>query len=357
MKAVVLEGPKKISTRNVCRPDPAQHEVLVKVKACGICGSDIRYYDGENPWSLQTLGVDQPSPPNMILGHEFSGEVVEVGKEVSATRKTERIAVLAYRACEECYYCKSGRRNLCAQVRHLGHGAGWGKREYYPGGMAEYCAVWSDKAYLLPSNISFEEATFIDGIAVAIHAVNRGKVKIGDDVLILGAGPIGLEIMQVAKAVGARKAFCVDVYNKALKIAEELGADAIIDGKSQNIVEQIMKSTRSCGVNTVFDTVGSEETFSQGIRALRRGGTLVLLAAGQIKVPLNIGALTGERTITTSVNNPYRDFATAISLLDMAKVSVKPIITHRFGLFEIKKAFKVLANKEKYEALKVIILP
>lgn len=231
MKAVVLERAGKISIKEIPLPTPPSGEVLIRVKACGICGSDIRYFYGENPWSLQTLGVNKPNPPGIVLGHEFSGKIEGVGDGISPSRKGERVGVLAYKACEECYYCKSGLHNLCANVRHLGHGAGWRKRKYYPGAMAEYCSVWSDKAYLLPKNITFEEGTFLDGLAVAIHAVNISGIIPGDDIVTLGAGPIGLLILQVAKAFGVGKVFCVDAYNKPLEVAKKIGVDRIINAK------------------------------------------------------------------------------------------------------------------------------
>lgn len=357
MKAVVLERAGKISIKEIPRPVPASGEVLIRVKACGICGSDIRYFYGENPWSLQTLGLSKPNPASIVLGHEFSGEIEGVGDEISPSRKGERVGVLAYKACEECHYCKSGLHNLCANVRHLGHGAGWPKRKYYPGGMTEYCSVWSDKTYLLPKNITFEEATFLDGIAVAVHAVNRSRIIPGDDIVILGAGPISLLILQVAKAFGVGKVFCVDVYNKPLEVAEEIGVDGIINAKRQNVVSRIMRATKSCGVNAVFDTVGTKETFAQGIKMLRRGGTLILLAVSQIRVPINLLDISSERTITSSANNLYPDYKTAISLLSAGRISVKHIITHRFSLSEIHEAIKVATNKEIYNALKVILFP
>ncbi len=162
MKAAVLKAPGQLTVEDVPVPVLEKDEVLIKVASCGICGSDLRYFEGENPWALHTLGIETPTPPNIIMGHEFAGEVVEVGDDSFRKLVGRRVVASPYKACGVCRLCREGRYNLCTATVHLGHGAGWGQRDYYPGGMAEFCPVWADKAYPLPDNVTYDEATLLD---------------------------------------------------------------------------------------------------------------------------------------------------------------------------------------------------
>ena len=357
MKAAVLKAPFNLSLEDVPAPSIAPDEVLIKVKACGICGSDIHYFKGTNPWSLHTLGIDEPMPPNVILGHEVSGEVVEAGNPQISHRRGERIGVIAFKSCGECYHCKIGLHNLCAYMKHIGHDGRWGSMAYTPGGLAEFCLVWEDKACRLPENISFEEATQLDGLAVAIHALNRSKLRQGDHVAVVGSGPIGLMAMQVAKAFGAGLAISIDVWGKPLEVAESLGADVTINSVVEGVVEKVMEETHGAGVDLVLDTVGSAETIIQSLKILRRGGSLIILAGFIESVTIDLKLLSGERLITSSSNNLYPEYYTAIELLKEGRVKVRPFITHKFPLSEIKEAFNVAMNKEEYGAIKVVVNP
>ncbi len=358
MKAVILKKPYQLEIKEIPIPKPKSDEVLIKVRACGICGSDIRYYMGENPWSLHTLGYDQPMPPNVILGHEVSGEIVEVGYPEESYRIGQRVSVIAAKTCEECYYCRKGLANLCEKTLHIGHNGNWKNVEYIPGGYAEYMVVWSTHARSIPNNISFIEATQLDGLAVAIHAVRRrGKVKTGDKVLIIGTGAIGLMIGQVAKIYGAELVVGVDIREKPLEVASKLGFDEVINAKKEDLVKKVDKLTKGLGVNVVFDTVGTKQTFTQGLRALARAGRYILLAVSKTKIDFELTWLAGERTLTTSANFLFPDFNFAIELLSYGRVRVKPFITHVFKLEEIHEAFKVAMNKEEYDAIKVVVVP
>ena len=189
-------------------------EVLLEVAACGICGSDLRYLVGENPWAKHTLGHQEPNPADMILGHELAGVV-----ELDGQRR--RVGALSFRTCGACLYCRTGRSNLCPNTQHLGHGAGWVGSN--PGGMAEYCPVWRNHLFDLPNHVSFEEATFLDGLGVAVHAVRSAGLFPGCGVLVLGGGPIGLSIGQVAAAMGAGRVALTDVYDTPLDCGAALG--------------------------------------------------------------------------------------------------------------------------------------
>lgn len=350
MMAALLRDARRLEVAEIPVPDPGPGETLMRMRACGICGSDLRYYVGENPWAMHTLGEHRPNPPDMVLGHELAGEV-----EAHSARF--RASALAFRACGECVPCRKGREGLCANTKHIGHSAGWGGASHNPGGMAEACVVWSDMLYRLPGNVSFEEATFLDGLGVAVNAVGRGAVGIGSSVAVIGAGPIGLCIMQVARTAGARLVICSDVYEKALDVATVLGADVTVHDAQEDVVARAKRETEGEGMDVVFETAGRHDTRRQALQMLARGGTAVLLADLASEPELPTIALAGERTVTTSANNHYEDFQTGLDLLAAGRVSVRPIITHRFPLAEVAEAFDVALHKREHGALKVIIQP
>jgi len=357
MKAAILEAPFKIKLKVIPTPKPKIDEVLLKVAACGICGSDVRYFMGENPWSLHTLGIEEPIPMNTILGHEVSGIVVDVGSMDFKDMIGSRVGVIAFKSCGRCYYCSRGLHNLCGDMLHIGHDGRWKDVDYIPGGYAEYMSLWWDKAHPIPDNISFEEATQLDGLAVAVHAVGRAGVKPSDTVAIVGVGPIGLMILQVARVMGACKVIALDVRGKPLEVAKNLGADSTIDVSRMNIGDILVKETRGIGVDVIFDTVCSESTITHCLKSLARGGRLILVALNRLDLKLNLLDLSGERIVTSSSNNLYHEYTVAVNLLSSGRVQVKPFITHTFRLDEVEEAFHVAIHKEEYEAIKVILKP
>jgi len=356
MKAVILEAPGRISVREIPRPSLASDEVLLKVKACGICGSDVRYIKGDNPWAKQTLGIVKRFKGKMVLGHEFSGEIVKVGNPSLENRIGERVGTLVYKGCGTCHYCRMGKHNLCAQTKHLGHSQGWENLKYNPGGMAEYCQIWAEMAFPLPENISYENAAMLDCVQVAVHAIEIAQLPISSKIAIIGLGAIGQFILQVSQVSSGAEVFCIDIREKPLRVATESGAKLCINSvipRSNNNEAISMEGS----MDAVFDMVGSQETLIFGLKLLKRGGKLILLAgeADSFSIPTNL--LTGERSIITSANSTYPNFQESLDLLVSGKVHPQKIITHRFPLSEAKKAFEVAANKDKYEAIKVLIIP
>ena len=357
MKAAVLRGEGRLEVLDVPVFTPRYDEFMLRVKACGVCGSDIRYFKGENPWSLHTLGYEQKNPPNMILGHEFSGKIVSEGRARDPSRIGERVTVEPYRSCGECYYCRIGKHNICEFQEHHGHDHGWRGYEYAPGGMAEYTPAWRSHTYKLPPNIGYDEATFIDGLAVAVRAVELGGIVPGSELLVIGGGPIGLLIAQAAKGYGANRVFLSDVYDKPLDVAGRLGVDDVIDARKLKVSDQVLNETGGLGVGAVFDSTGSDQAILDGLKALHRGGTEVLLAGYRRPIPLDFSLISGDRAIRSLANNPYRTFQTAIDLMASRRVKVKPMITHVYPLSKINEAFEVVTHKEEHGAIKAIIHP
>jgi len=356
MLAAVLERPGQLSLLRIPVPEPAPREVLVRVEGCGICGSDLRYLAGENPWARQTLGVAKPNPPNMILGHEVAGTIVKAGGPADEGRLGERVVLLAYQACGVCFYCRRGLHHLCEHVTHHGHGAGWRGRDYNPGGMAEYCPVASVHALPLPEAIPFDEATLLDGLAVAIHAVELAGLRPGDAAAVIGSGPVGLCVAQAAAVAGAPQVFAIDVAAGALEVAGELGLTPV-DASSSDPAGAVLEAVDAIGVAAVFDTAGTSATRRQGISMLRRGGRLVCLAGKEEPIGIDYAMLAGERAVMTAANNPYRDLAGAIELARSGRVRLGPLVTHRFPLDEVERAFATAQERERTGALKVVIEP
>ncbi|MEA3399927.1 MAG: alcohol dehydrogenase catalytic domain-containing protein [Armatimonadota bacterium] len=353
MLAAVLRGPEDLVVERIPAPQPGPDEVLCEVHACGICGSDLRYLAGENPWAKHTLGVEKPNPPDMVLGHEVSGVVEMSGRRV-------RAGLLAFRPCGDCPQCRRGASQLCRYTAHLGHGAGWANRRFNPGGMAELMPVWRENVYELPDRITFDQATFLDGLGVAIHAVSRAGVRAGDRVAVLGAGPIGLLIMQAALAEGASGAAASDIYDAALSCAGELGAEVAFDGRElepDRLAAEVLQWTSGRGVDAAFDSTGERELQRAGLSMLAPGGTLVLMAGAAEGLTLDPAAMAGERVVTTSSNNLREDFERGLKLLTTGEVMVEPMITHRFALADALRAFEVAADKHRTGAVKVIIHP
>ena len=349
MKAAVLRGPRDLAVMDIPRPEPRSGELLLHVAACGICGSDLRYFEGENPWATHTLGYDKPNPPNMVLGHEVAGR-----------HEGTPVAVLAFKACERCVDCRRGMEHLCADTAHLGHGAGWQDMPFNPGGMAEFCPVWEQHLFALPEGLSLAEGTFLDGLGVAVHAVRRAAMFPGAQFSVVGAGPIGLSIMQAAKALGAGRAWVADVYEVALKCARELGAEEAHQAQGTGLDElaaEVLSATGGRGVDSVFETTGDLQAQEFGLRILARGGCLTLMAGAADGFQLGRTSLAGERRITTSSNNLYEEYQIGLELLATGRVRVGPMITHRFPLAEVVLAFEVARDKPGHGALKVIIEP
>ena len=353
--------------------DPARTDMLiVETMACGICGSDLRYYQGENPWALHTLGINMPIDPNMILGHEIAGTIKDVRMSSDETRNGQAVGIIAFKECGECIDCVEGRHNLCGFCDHHGHGElredgtrnSWRNFKYVPGGFSDYFTCWHEKAIPLSENISFQEATQLDGLAVATHAGNRVQVPIGGTILVLGTGPIGFLAAQVAFALGAGKVITTDLYEKPFEVLQKV-ADGwktcqleTININKKDPIAEVLKSTNHYGADAVIDTIGDATTVPTGLKALKRGGRMVILGGLIEEIDgFKISWLSGERIITSSANNLFPEYPQALSMLRDGKVSIKPMITHTFKLDDYQEAFNVALNKEETGAVKVIIEP
>jgi threonine dehydrogenase-like Zn-dependent dehydrogenase len=298
-----------------------------------------------------------PNPPNIILGHEFVGVVTDVYDSADKTLVGKMVAVQSWSACGRCNYCREGRENFCKETKHLGHGQGWGEMNFYPGGMAEYCPAFANHVYELPKEITEEQATFLDPLTAALHAVDVAKPEILNKVVVLGAGPIGLMIAQLSKVFGASQVFITDITDDNLSIASNLGIDHVLNvtNKGNSITELVNKKSGGLGVDRVFNTVGTQESTSESLALLTNTGVAVLLATKNEEISFPALLLSGERSIKTSTNALYSDFTRAIKLLANGLVKVDPMITHRFNLLEGVRAFDIASRKAQTKAIKIVI--
>ena len=355
MKAVVLRSPQVLEYMEVPAPKLSRaEEILISVRACGICGSDLRYWKGENPWALHTLGHHVDNPPNIIMGHEYAGVVAQVNSSSYEYLLGRRVGVQPYRVCGECEFCRSGRHNLCKATIHIGHGQGWGEAEFYPGAYAEYCLAWADLLYPIPEEISFDEAAMADVFGVAVHAVGRSRVPKGAAVLCIGGGPVGLSVAQVAKARGAGKVFVAETSPYARRILAQFDFTVIDPGKP--IREVLAAQPGRPEVAAIYDSVGSDETIAEALPLLGASGTYVNLALRAAPLPVDAALLGSERTITTSSNAFYDDVREAYDLIFSQRVQAGPMISHRFPLTGYQQAFDLLLSSPK-QAYKVIFAP
>lgn len=350
MLAGILYGPKDLRVEEIDIPDLLPGWVLIKVRAAGICGSDLHLYKEKTFIPISSvLGEGKYVP-----GHELAGEVQKVGEGVKSLHQGDRVVIEPTINCGKCDWCHIGLYNLCEKSGLIGF--------YYIGGIAEYCVAPEEKCFKIPENISFEEAATLDCIAVAARAVRRANISAEDRVVILGAGTIGLFASQVAIIEGARNVYVTGTHDYQLNMAKKFGVTGTINARSENPVERIMELTSGKGVDKVIEAVGgTAPVLEQGVGMLRRQGTLVATGIFLKPMPINMFSLiTKEVTLTGAWGYAYwthlKEFEVSLDLLESGKVDAKPLITHKFPLEKTSEAFEVALNKTKTKSIKVQIV-
>lgn len=353
MKAVVLKKTNDLAVIDVPIPEISRDQALVRMTHCGICGSDIRYLRGDNPWAKQTLGHKLPSPENIILGHEVTGVVERVGEECDQSLVGKRVALIAFGTCGECFFCKRGEEQLCTQTQHLGHGAGWGESDYYYGGMAEYVPVLAKWLYPLPDNVSNEAGSLLDPLGVAVHGTGVARVSEGETVLIIGGGPVGALAVPVAKDRGADKVVLVDISEPVLEVATQMGTDLALNPVKEDVASLVKELSDGIGPRVILDTIGVD--LERYLPMLARGGRYVTMTVTDEPQEFRTISLAGERSISSSCNFQFSDYHRAMALLEEGKINTDAIITHRYPLDEALEAFRVAEDKLATGAVKVVL--
>ena len=335
MKVAYMKEKMHIEVRDDAQiPEPKEGEVLVKIEACGICGSDVHFYkDGR-------VG-DVMAPEDFVLGHEVAGVVTKVGEGVKDLRAGDRVALEPGYPCGKCEYCMSGRYNLCPDVVFFADPP-------VEGALKEYVAHPAQMCFKLPENMTTEEGALIEPLAVGLHATGLGNVGLGDEVLILGGGCIGLVTLLSAKARGASQIVVVDLYEKRLNMAKQLGTTDVIQAGTENVEERIGELFNGKGADIVFETAGAIPTIQQTPYFVKKGGTIVLVGmAAESMAEYNFSqAMKKEITIKTVFR--YRNlYPTAIAAVSSGSIDVKQIVTHRFTFDESDKAFRTVVEDAK----------
>lgn len=325
MKVAVMNGVGKMGFVEREIPQPADNEVLVKLEYVGICGSDMHYYE------TGRIGDYVVEPP-FVLGHEPGGVVVEVGKNVTHLKVGDRVALEPGKTCGHCEYCREGKYNLCPDVVFFA-------TPPVDGVFQEYVAHEAALCFKLPENVDTLEGALIEPLAVGFHAANQGGAHAGQTAVVFGAGCIGLVSMMALKTEGVSRVYVVDIMQKRLDKAMELGATGVINSMKTDVQEEIGRLTEGKGVDLVIETAGMEVTTRQAIHITKKGATIVLVGyskTGEMTLPLSL-ALDKELTFKTVFR--YRHiYPMAIEAVASGKVNLKGIVSNIFNFDDIQAA-------------------
>lgn len=325
MRVAIMEGIGKMGFTQRPIPTPKEDEVLVKLEYVGICGSDMHYYE------TGAIGDFVVEPP-FVLGHEPGGTVVEVGSKVTHLKVGDRVALEPGKTCGHCRYCREGKYNLCPDVVFFA-------TPPVDGVFQEYVAHEADLCFKLPDNVSTLEGALIEPLAVGFHAAIQGDAHLGQKAVVMGAGCIGLVSLMALKARGVQDVYVVDVMDKRLEKAMELGATAVINGKREDVVVRLNELTGGMGTDLAIDTAGSEFTVRQAIMAAAKGSTIVLVGysrTGEMNMPTDF-ILNKELTLK-SVFRYRHIYPIAIEAVASGKVNLKGIVSNIFPLSDIQNA-------------------
>lgn len=332
MKAAFLTEPGKIELRDISVPVPEDDQVLVRVEAVGVCGSDVHFYAHGN---IGTMIMSEP----FVLGHELSGVITAVGGKVDAARVGNRVAIEPQRPCRTCNECRHGRYNLCPNIIFYAV-------PHVNGAFTEYVTIQNDFAFDLPDNVSFEAGALLEPLSVAIWSCQRAQISVGSRVLIAGAGPIGVIMAQTAKAFGASEVIITDMVEARREFALNYGATRAIDPSKESV--------HGLDVDAFIDATGVSRAVYDGIKAIGPNGRAILVGMGDDDVLLPVDYIQAREIWVTGIFRYTNTWPTAIELVATGKVNLDALVTHRFNLNQVEEA--LLAPKLP-GAMKPVVLP
>lgn len=343
MKSLLLSAYNHLEIADMPVPEPGRGEVLIRVEACGICGSDVHGFDGSTGRRI----------PPLVMGHEAAGTIAALGEGVHSYKVGERVTFDSLISCGECVYCKRGDLNLCDNRQVVGVSCGDYRRH---GAFAEYCVVPQRVLYRLADAMTFPEAAMLEPTAVTLHAVRVTELTGGETALVVGAGMIGLLTMQVARMGGCERVFVADIDETRLELARRLGADAVFNSKDVDVPAKMLELTGGQGVDVAFEAVGRNETVGMAIDSTRKGGTVTLIGniTPEVTLPL-------QKVVTREIRLQGScaiagEYPEAIEAISSGKVQVKPLITAVDPLEEGPRWFERLYAHEP-NLMKVILTP
>lgn len=343
MKALMLTQVNHFEIQDVPSPHPGAEEVLIQVKACGICGSDVHGMNGS---------TGRRRPP-IIMGHEASGFITAVGSEVKAWAVGDRVTFDSTVYCAQCHFCRQGDINLCDERRVLGVSCEEYRRH---GAFAEYLAVPQHIVYRLPDTVSFAQGAVVEPVSIAVHAVKRTTLQSGDTAVVVGTGVIGLFVVQALRAAGCERVIAIDVDQGRLDLAGNLGAEVTLNPSKVDVVESVLDLTEGRGAHVAYEAVGIESTVQSAIALLRKGGQLALVGnlSPTVEFPLQ-AVVTRELTLLGSCAS-RGEYPDCLDLIAKGKIKVDPLISARAPLLDGAAWFKRLYDRER-GLIKVILEP
>lgn len=345
MRAANFYGPEEMRVEDVDEPSPGPGEILVDVGACGICGSDLHFYED----GLHHPDVEYP----IVLGHELGGTIVELGEGVEGLEVGQDVALAPHTPCMDCWYCEMALYNLCEDLRAT---------SARPGGYAELCVEQADNAVPLPEGVSPEDAAIAQPVSVGQNAVRQSPIDLGDSVAVIGAGPIGLGALHFAKAAGAETAYVSEPQASRRSVAKDFGADVVIDPTDEDPVERIRDETGR-GVDVAFEAVGHETTLRQAVESTRGNGhTTVIGVFGQ---PVEFSPqllVSAQRTVGGSTSHQLGPriqevYGLVMEHLASGALDADKYVTSRIGLEDVvHDGFEALLDEDSEER-KILVTP
>jgi len=334
MKAAVFYQEKKLRIEDIPIPEPQEGEVLIKVMACGICGTDVHIFNGDEGAAA--------TPAGTVLGHEFSGVVEKLGANVKGLSVGDKVCVDPNKLCDECYYCKKGIGHFCESMIGIGTTVN--------GGFAEYCCVPQSQVYKVSEKTSFEKAAMAEPVACCLHGIDMCDIKVGETVLIIGGGMIGLIMLQLSKLSGAGRLILLEPVAEKRVLGYKLGADICIDPIHEN-VEEILSEKGIGRISTVIECAGLPSTMSQAISLAGKKSTVMLfgLTKPNDEIPVKpFEIFKKEIVIKASFINPYTQ-QRAVDLIDSGKIDVSSMVYKKISLDELSSVLSdsVLRSKGK----------
>ena len=342
MKALLLSEYRRLEIADLPVPQPGAEEILVRVAACGICGSDVHGYDGSSGRRI----------PPLVMGHEAAGIVAETGAHVANFKPGDRVTFDSTVYCGECANCRRGEMNLCDNRQVLGVSCGDYRRA---GAFAEFVVVPARIAYKLPENLSFEEAALLEAVSVAIHAVSLVPIGRESTALVIGAGTIGLLVQQALRAAGCGRVFVTDLDPTRLKLSKDLGATQVLQSGPQ-LARDIAELTNGTGVDVAVEAVGINATVAAAIDNVRKGGSIVLVGNVTPEVTIHLQKVVSRQLRLQGSCASCGEYPRAIDLMSKGVIQVKPLITALAPLEDGPRWFERLYKGEP-NLLKIVLTP
>lgn len=331
MKVAALYGRHDIRIEEWKTPTPGPGQVLIKVACCGICGTEVHFWEGFDAARFKM----QPATGPRVWGHEFAGIVAEVGDGVTICKVGDRVTVIPYLPCGKCFFCRNGNENFCTDKTTIYEGGN--------GAFAEYTLVPEELVYPIPDDMSLEVASLSEPLSCCVHAVDRASIQSGSSVCIIGAGPVGLMLLALARAGGAAQVVVSEPASVRRKLAVEMGADMVVNPLEEDLLEVVRSVTRGLGVDYSFEAVGKAATAQQAIDIVRNAGTVTIMGVANPDdlMPISPFELfSRELTVMGSIRALGRSYSYDRTVRWLAALDFKPLLTHTFELDEIATAIK-----------------